>query len=235
VETSPQKGKGMSLLKKPSSYILKRVDSSGSVISSSGETVKLIPLNIPATSRPVAKPENYISIGGQPTVAIKIDSKGVATPLAVASAGSTPTNLVTSTNQPFKLVKIASPEQVSIAIKLKSANIYEKMLKDDKLIHMFKCMGRDCCFTTSNEPAFNKHLKIHDDDIVNKMNNSDSKDYFKCAYCYINCKSYEELISHLKHMHIFCRYCCKYCFYRAFAYSYVEIHQVRCHNVINKN
>ena len=191
--------------------------------------MKLIPLNIPPTSRAMSKSENYISIGGQPAMAIKIDSKGVAVPLSMSSNTAT-TNLVNS-NQPIKLVTIAAPEQVSVAIKLKSANVYEKMLKDDKLIHMFKCMGRDCSFTTSSEPAFLKHIRIHEDDNKSNKLNNEPKDYFKCAYCYIDCSNYDVLMQHLKKMHTFCRFCCKYCFYRAFAHSYVEIHQVTYNDI----
>ncbi|XP_016839024.1 uncharacterized protein LOC100121415 isoform X2 [Nasonia vitripennis] len=222
MENSPQKNKGLSVLKKSNSFILKRVDNN--------ETVKLIPITIAGNSRAVTKADNFISIGGQQAMAIKLD-KGVAVPITMGTSGNAATTLVSSSNQPFKFLKIAAPEQVSVAIKLKSANVYEKMLKDDKLVHMFKCMGRDCCFTTSTEQAFHKHLRIHEDDAGNKGNNEQPKDYFKCAYCYIDCKSYDELMFHLKKQHIFCRYCCKYCFYRAFAYSYVEIHQKTFHQM----
>ena len=109
--------------------------------------------------------------------------------------------------------------------KPKSKEVFQKMLAKDKLLDFFKCMGGECSFSTSDAIAFEKHIRTHEIHVANET----VKDYLKCAYCYIDNTSYESLTIHLRDIHMFCRYCCKYCFYRAFASSYVEIHQVNFH------
>ncbi|KAJ8678941.1 hypothetical protein QAD02_014728 [Eretmocerus hayati] len=222
IEISPQKVKGLSLLKN-SPLILKCVDGGSQVITSSGETVKLIPISIPPTSKTAQKQDNFISIGGQQAVAIKIHSQS---PIPTSASIANSTNAA-----PIKLVKvITSPEQVTVAFKLKSADVYEKMLKEDKLTHMYKCMGRDCCFSTSNEQSFKKHIGMHmNENLASNINHDEPKDFLKCAYCYCDNAQMDDLMNHLKTMHTFCRYCCRYCFYRGFADSYVELHQRQNH------
>ena len=215
---SPQQSKGqLSILKKPN-YIIKRLD--GAV--SNNETLRLVPIQ---PNNVLNRPENIISIAGQQAVTIKIDAKTMSLPLSVTTTPSTMSTLSSSTtHQPLRIVKLTPQNDMPLAIKLKSKEVYQKMLVEDKLVHVFKCMGGECSFSTSNELAFNKHIRTHESDVASA--NETVKDYLKCAYCFIDNTSYESLMIHLKNMHIFCRYCCKYCFYRAFASSYVEIHQV---------
>lgn len=184
---------------------------------------KVFSLNMPSSRASTAKPENVISIAGQQAVSIKIDGNSI--PLSMVSTTGGP---IPSPISPVKYIKVLPSSEMSAitAVKLKSAEVYEKMLKDDKLIHLYKCMGRDCCFTTSNEVAFQKHLKLHEDDLKINGESDGPKDYLKCAYCYVDSKNFKDLFIHLKSTHTFCRYCCKYCFYRGFAQSYVELHQV---------
>ncbi|XP_023245771.1 uncharacterized protein LOC106640107 isoform X2 [Copidosoma floridanum] len=234
VETSPPIA-GLPVLKKaPSQYIIKRADGTSQVLTSStGEPLKLVPISIPSAVRTSAKPsDSYVSIGGQ--ISIKLDPKTMTSLSSAApnAINSPTTTIVTSTGQPIKLVKINPPEQMPVAIKLKSAVVYERMLNDDKLVHLFKCMGRDCCFTTSTEPIFFRHIQMHEIESSSDVSSyTEYRDFHKCAYCYINCKNYTDLVQHLETTHIFCRYCCKYCFYRAYAYSYVEIHQKSYHPI----
>lgn len=229
---SPKALKGKSILKS-NQYIIQRPDGSctvmttqgpGSVMTSAGEAVKIFPLTLPSATRAVvSKSENVISIAGQPAVSIKIDGNKIPLSMVSTHSGPITTNLTKSPTSPVKYIKLISTPEIASAVKLKSANVYEKMLQDDKLVHLYKCMGRDCSFSTSVEPSFQKHLKLHEDDLV-KVDGP--KDYLKCAYCYNDCASYKDLLAHLKSNHTFCRYCCKYCFYRSFAQSYVELHQV---------
>lgn len=225
----------MSILKPNQQYIIQRPD--GTIVTSQGsapvmssiasDAVKIYPLNLPTTTRSqVPNHENVISIAGQQALSIKIDGKGFN--MVPTSSGS-----MSTSSSPVKYIKLVSPEfevstpSVITAVKLKSAIVYEQMLKDEKLIHLYKCMGRDCSFTTNVENNFQKHLKVHEDDLILMNKNLDGpKDYLKCAYCYVDFKSHKDLLVHLRNMHTFCRYCCKYCFYRAFAQSYVELHQV---------
>lgn len=219
VETSPSRSKGQSLLKKPGPLFIKRVD---------GETLKLIPIVAPNLSRPVSSSEGSIVITTQPissAVTLRLDSQNRTIPLNVSVSNSgAPATIVNTTGQSLKLVKL--PES-TFAVKLKSKVVYEKMLQDDKLVHLFKCMGRDCSFTSSVEQAFNKHVRIHEETFEGGQGDQQAKDFYKCAYCYNDCKGYKDLISHLTKMHTYCRYCCKYCFYRGLNSNYVEIHQVK--------
>ena len=108
---------------------------------------------------------------------------------------------------------------------LKSANAYEKMLQNNKITKLYKCMSEDCYFTTNSEESFNEHINLYERN-CNKETNQ-PHNFYTCSYCYKDCQNSNNLLHHLKKIHTYCRYLCTYCFFRAYSFLYVKIHQVR--------
>jgi len=120
----------------------------------------------------------------------------------------------------------------SFAIKLKSVEVYATMLTEPKLVHFYKCMGRNCSFTTDSLEDYCQHYLEHYKKI-SEQNNTVSNNYDKCAYCYTSLNSWYKMKTHLWKNHSHCRYQCGYCFYRAIIPSYVRQHQVMIFNYYN--
>ncbi|KAG5317105.1 ZN507 protein, partial [Acromyrmex heyeri] len=114
----------------------------------------------------------------------------------------------------------------SFAIKLKSMEVYARMLTEPKLAHFYKCMSHNCSFTTDFLLDYSKHYTKHYEE-ASEQNSTDN--YDKCAYCYISTNNWNEMKTHLASKHLHCRYQCGYCFYRSFVPSYVRQHQIMCH------
>ncbi|XP_011056945.1 PREDICTED: uncharacterized protein LOC105147547 isoform X2 [Acromyrmex echinatior] len=114
----------------------------------------------------------------------------------------------------------------SFAIKLKSMEVYARMLTEPKLAHFYKCMSHNCSFTTDFLLNYSKHYTKHYEE-ASEQNSTDN--YDKCAYCYISTNNWNEMKTHLATKHLHCRYQCGYCFYRSFVPSYVRQHQIMCH------
>ncbi|XP_018362420.1 PREDICTED: uncharacterized protein LOC108760768 isoform X3 [Trachymyrmex cornetzi] len=112
----------------------------------------------------------------------------------------------------------------SFAIKLKSMEVYARMLTEPKLAHFYKCMGHNCSFTTDLPLDYSKHYTKHYEEASEQ-----NAHYDKCAYCYISTNNWNEMKTHLATKHLHCRYQCGYCFYRSFVPSYVRQHQIMCH------
>jgi len=115
----------------------------------------------------------------------------------------------------------------SFAIKLKSMEVYARMLTEPKLAHFYKCMSHNCSFTTDFLQDYSKHYIKHYEE-TSEQNSTDN--YDKCAYCYISTNDWNEMKTHLATKHLHCRYQCGYCFYRSFVPSYVRQHQVMIFN-----
>ncbi|XP_026670215.1 uncharacterized protein LOC108625488 isoform X2 [Ceratina calcarata] len=241
VETSPVRSKPVSLLKKTHSpLILKRVNTVNitqpltktvqTIVQPTPETIKLIGVK---SISPASVTTTQLATGFIP-----IAPKGK---LPVITQGNTRTLAVTpstqSANVKYKIVKVVPtpsfmkakeslPAQTN---KAKSAEAYNAMLKPAKLVHLYKCMGRNCQFTTDVESYYQQHYLQHAS-AVEKRKNLLSYDYQKCAYCPVELEDWNQMKSHIDEKHAHCRYQCIYCFYRAVASSYVQIHQTVAHS-----
>ncbi|XP_078039406.1 uncharacterized protein LOC144471336 isoform X2 [Augochlora pura] len=254
VEISPVKSsRGVSLLKKskPSStpLILKKlntvtvtqpmVKNIQSIRTVGSDTLKLIPVkSLSLNPVGVASPQlsrNYIPIAPKSAV-LKVDSK-LQFPLSVNKSTivtpvTTRTMTVTSqsSNLNYKIVKVLqSPtllKGIDPALKLKSSDAYNAMLKTTKLAHLYKCMGRFCHFTTDILEKFQQHYQQH---AYEEEGQKPPFDYQKCAYCYMSLEDWPHMKKHIEEKHAHCRYQCSYCFYRAITMSYVRLHQSVSH------
>lgn len=216
--------------------------------SAASEMVKLIPVKSispsPGSVTATQLTTNFIPIAPKSKI-IQVDSNKLSFPLSVSkntvvTPVTTRTVTVGGSSQPsnlnYKIVKVVrtpnilkpkDPVTPPAAIKLKSIDVYNAMLKPIKLTHLYKCMGRDCYFTTDVVEQYHQHYHQH----VSKTekNTPPPFDYQKCAYCYMVLKDWNQMKSHIEDKHAHCRYQCSYCFYRAITLSYVQIHQAISH------
>ncbi|XP_076249064.1 uncharacterized protein LOC143188616 isoform X2 [Calliopsis andreniformis] len=256
VETSPIKSKGVSVLKKSSPLILKRLNTVTitqpitktiqTIQSTTPETVKLISVKSLSPSPVSVTTTNFIPIAPKSKI-IQVDNKPLAFPLSVSkNTVVTPvaTRTVTvgtspqSSNLNYKIVKVVRTPTVlkakdsatpPTAIKLKSADAYNAMLKIPKLTHLYKCMGRNCRFSSDILEQYHQHYLQHASE-AEKKHMTSPFDYQKCAYCYMVLEDWNQMKMHVEEKHAHCRYQCSYCFYRAIAPSYVLVHQAISHS-----
>nr|XP_034181441.1 uncharacterized protein LOC117604928 isoform X2 [Osmia lignaria] len=257
VEISPLKGQGVSVLKKSNSpFILKRLNAVTiaqpiSVQSSTTETVKLIPVkSLPSVTSTVTTAQrtttNYIPIAPKTKKIIPMNNK-LPFPLSgnkttLISPATTRTVTVGGSPQPsnlnYKIVKVVrtpttilksneSNVATATVVKLKSRDAYSAMLKRTKLTHLFKCMERDCRFTTDVLLQYQQHYIQHSNEAEKKK--GVQPDYQKCAYCYMVLENWNQMKLHMEEKHAHCRYQCSVCFYRAIVPSYVQVHQATAH------
>ena len=187
------------------------------------------------------KPNTFTSLKPGTLTAIKPSTSNPATKTSTLTSlspiNNKPNPNVISTNSsPLKIVKVMSNSTLlkqkeilpgpQFAIKLKNAAAYNEMLKSEKLRQLYKCMGRDCAYTTDDVENFQRHFEIHA--TTCDINNSTVPyDFKKCAYCYSALGNWCQMEQHYEEKHAYCEFQCSYCFYRAISQSYVEIHQVR--------
>ncbi|XP_024944718.1 uncharacterized protein LOC107271692 isoform X4 [Cephus cinctus] len=224
---------------------------SSTVTTISRDSVKIIPLkSSPSTSAIAISPPQVSSkfkpIAPAPQIAIQLDptTLGLSVPLSqtvTAPATNPKTVTVTTTGTSpkinCKIVKVIhSPSLLkhiengnqTVALKLKSTDAYKSMLDVTKLRHLYKCMSQECSFTTDHVDQFCRHYQEHEIS-ADKKPGKTSYDYQNCAYCYKILKNVAHVKRHVLEKHSFCQFQCSYCFYRAAAQSYVEIHQSSCH------
>ncbi|CAL1673083.1 unnamed protein product [Lasius platythorax] len=230
VEISP-KNKIPILRKSNQPIILKKFNiispslaSAQGIQPSTSEHVTLFPVKSPPTSSAKSASTHRL-----PTNFVPISPK--MRPVTVSSTVTSPPNLkiVKVVRTPLSLVKSAKDVSISsIAVKLKSVDAYAAMMTETKLVHFFKCMGRDCHYTTDTISHYYQHYLQHCE--ASKRNKSvPPHDYEKCPYCYMSLNSWISMKTHLWEKHSSCRYQCVYCFYRALTPSYVQQHQTTCH------
>uniref|UniRef100_T1IN12 C2H2-type domain-containing protein n=1 Tax=Strigamia maritima TaxID=126957 RepID=T1IN12_STRMM len=107
---------------------------------------------------------------------------------------------------------------------LKSPFALATMLNEEKLQHLFKCMGRSCLFTASRQEEFAKHLSESKSECISRT---------VCCYCMQDCAGVSDLVDHVIKQHGHCTYQCKYCFYRTISDEYVNQHQRKRHAALN--
>ncbi|XP_046386057.1 uncharacterized protein LOC124155906 [Ischnura elegans] len=145
--------------------------------------------------------------------------------------------------QPCNQVKICSVMRASLYAKAsKTPNVFNQVMSNQvKLCHLFKCMGRQCSFTTDESVLFLSHYLGHESLVSdtpaasssssgeNNDNQEKRFDWQQCCYCAEMFSSGSAYINHVKIEHGDCVYQCPYCFYRAAAVSYVILHQNSTH------
>ncbi|XP_071652240.1 uncharacterized protein [Temnothorax longispinosus] len=238
VEISPTKSKEIPILRKPSQpLILKKNVLLQPLINSS---VHGMPDQKFANIRVSAKSiGTYLTLNSL-TVALRIHPVIVSsTSLATTSPATslTTTNPASLNYRSRKIKVIRSPMSAkskdtavsssSFAVKLKSVEAYTAMLTEAKLAHFYKCMGRNCSYTTDSLALYDQHYFKHFE--ASKQNSTEANDYMKCAYCHASPSNWRSLEAHLWEKHSHCRYQCGYCFYRAVVPSYVQQHHTTCH------
>lgn len=216
------------------------------------EHVTLVPIkNLPSvstksgtTTTTTTHLTNFVPIAPAPKI-IPLDSNSKVAFQALSNtsvASSIPLPVTVSSTAPpsnlnykiFKVVRappLIKPKTVesktssisSIVIKLKSMEAYTTMMKELKLVHFYKCMGRDCHYTTDSLKLYAQHYHQHCEEVSNV---APPYDFQKCAYCYMTLLDWNNMKAHLWEKHSHCRYQCAYCFFRALVPSYVQQHQV---------
>lgn len=99
-----------------------------------------------------------------------------------------------------------------------------KMLKEDCLVDMFKCMSKSCAFHSKDVESFRSHLLTHELQEV-----SDICNYGRCSYCSFSTVNITTLTKHIQTEHKFDRFACTKCFYRSIVVHHVTSHQMRFH------
>ncbi|XP_033218859.1 uncharacterized protein LOC117174153 [Belonocnema kinseyi] len=151
---------------------------------------------------------------------------------------SKPSTIVTSATSPNrKRMKLLSRNTVlkkneqgpQCAIKMKIVPAYNEMMKPERLRQLYKCMGRECPYTTDYVDNFRRHFNKHFTSYnVNRIGLVPF-DFKKCAYCNMSVGDWFQMEKHYEEKHAYCEFQCNYCFYRALTQAYVEIHQANVH------
>ncbi|XP_076761656.1 uncharacterized protein LOC143429775 [Xylocopa sonorina] len=219
-------------------------------VQSTPEALKLIPMKslspAPVSVTTTQLTANFIPIAPKSKI-IQVDNKLsfpiTTTKSTVVNQANTRTVTVTGSPQPsnlnYKILKVVRTPAIKptvtpiikpkeMAMKLKSTDCYHAMLKASKLVQLYKCMARECRFTTDTLAQYHQHYIQHTIE-VEKRNMLPPYDFQKCAYCYTTLEDWTQLKTHMDEKHAYCRYQCMYCFYRAIVPSYVQIHQMLSH------
>lgn len=212
---------------------------------STSDTMTFIPISkfnqIPITTKTVSSnlPTNFVPIHPIPKTKIFAleNTTKVAIPRITSTVKTSPTPTSTANCKILKVLRntatVDPKNHVSIAsfmAKLKSTDAYWAMLRASKLIHFYKCMCRDCNFTTDSVMLFCQHYNQHSNDAKQQKIKAPC-DYQKCVYCSAIMLDWNEVKIHMWEKHSSCRFQCGYCFYRAAAACYVHQHQVLYTNI----
>jgi len=218
VEISPTKSKEISILRKSNQPLILKKNTSSVLVNANVQGMLVIK-NLPT-------PENSakstgICLTSNPSAAAPVKTQ----PVIISSTNPSTLNYRT---RKIKVIPSSTNSKdtsfSAFAIKLKSVEVYAAMLTEPKLAHFFKCMDRNCSYTTDSVTSYSQHYLQHEE--ASKQNSKVSHDYQKCAYCYISLNDWTSMKTHLWEKHSHCRYQCGYCFYRAVIPSYVQQHQV---------
>lgn len=238
MEISPKKGIPTILRKSNQPIILKKLNiipqaltKAQSIQPTTSEHVTLFPIKNVVSSTSSTKPAgtHRLATNFMP-IAPKMRQ------VTVSSANSPNLKILKVVRTPMPLIAVSKDVPFSsIATKVKSVEAYAAMLTETKLVHFFKCMGRDCHYTTDSMSLFSQHYQQHCNEVNKKNNSVQSYDYEKCAYCSMSLNNWTSMQTHLWEKHGPCRYQCVYCFYRAITPSYVQQHQVNNSNFYKEN
>ncbi|XP_059487483.1 uncharacterized protein LOC132203613 isoform X2 [Neocloeon triangulifer] len=125
-------------------------------------------------------------------------------------------------------VDISSDEQPKAfqhARTVKNSAVYASMLEPGRLQKMYKCMARNCSFSSVIPEKFIKHIDKHKSLSVGRI-----KDWQECVYCMELYGSGQQLIDHIHKEHNKFVFQCSLCFFRAATDSHVFFHQKIAHS-----
>ncbi|XP_055312059.1 uncharacterized protein LOC129574245 isoform X2 [Sitodiplosis mosellana] len=118
----------------------------------------------------------------------------------------------------------------------KSARAELKLKRECSLVALFKCMAKDCIFTTSDKEKMLEHLSNHEDFIMQQAsygkNHSiqDHSSWLECCYCEEIEGSCSILVDHIINEHATSIFQCPYCFYRSVDRGNVSSHLKQYHS-----
>jgi hypothetical protein len=92
---------------------------------------------------------------------------------------------------------------------VKFSHVLSKMQVKISLIATFKCMAKNCSYTTTDPNNFKKHLEFH-------QTKEDVDEFLNfCPYCFFKGRNFSNLIDHYNSLHQYDKFQCGYCFYRS--------------------
>ncbi|KAL4704386.1 hypothetical protein ACJJTC_017620 [Scirpophaga incertulas] len=114
-------------------------------------------------------------------------------------------------------------ENQAEVISQKHRVVLDAMLNKNKLVHVFKCAGRYCSYTSDSIEDSLLHASTHQ-----RIGGEKS---LICTYCDFDCFGNAiDLVMHVFKAHSQCPYVCGYCFYRAASTQLVLAHMSRLHS-----
>ncbi|KAL7037508.1 hypothetical protein ACKWTF_009256 [Chironomus riparius] len=99
----------------------------------------------------------------------------------------------------------------------KSRKAVDTFQEEQTKFSTFKCMKQKCSFFTTDFEKYKTHTESYDDG------------HNFCSFCLYNSSTSQELFEHIESNHMYDRYQCNMCMYRASEKAYVEWHQKRFH------
>ena len=138
---------------------------------------------------------------------------------------------------PFRVLH----DRSDFARRLKNPKVYRKMVDTRRIDNFFKCMARDCMFSSEKPEDFIGHVHWHSREYLEPIasqpvpehrtqpdiNDCDAltvPDFYMCTYCPAVEASVERLVKHATEMHAECLFQCSGCFFRARSSKIVEVH-----------
>ena len=141
----------------------------------------------------------------------------------------------------------APHNRFQLAIQLKNALIYQKMVERQRIKSLYKCMAFRCMYSSDSDQDFNRHIHWHYNDFLvpradqiipqhtlfdgnNDRETLTIPDFYLCSYCPNGAVNSEDLLQHINAHHGHCLFQCSTCFFRAKSAEIVEIHVTMDHS-----
>lgn len=116
----------------------------------------------------------------------------------------------------------------------KSMHATELLMREISLVALFKCMAKDCYFSTGDAKKMLQHLQYHEDYVstqqISTNEQLDHLSWLECCYCDTMVDTCNLLVQHIESEHKASIYQCPYCFYRSAATANVEAHLNEYHS-----
>lgn len=108
------------------------------------------------------------------------------------------------------------------------------LLREPSLVALFKCMAKNCYFSTGDANKMLQHLQYHEDYVstqqISTNEQLDHLSWLECCYCDTMVDTCNLLVQHIETEHKASIYQCPYCFYRSAATANVEAHLNEYHS-----
>lgn len=191
------------------------------LIIQSSATITAMPMN----SAPIIAPTHTIPAQIRPVLPNPqppmIATNSVPTPPATTGVPKLPT----MANLRLNTVRLKPWTNM---VTTKNQEHCRSMLEEISLHCLYKCMARQCAFTTSNRFFMEQHLQLHEEHHVGGPN-SPRKCWLECAYCDLIAPNTAALLVHIDVEHASCGFQCNLCFYRSRDPTNVVVHQKTYH------